>query len=43
MRNNCMVRPLKMSVLLLSVYPLLGQALLHSQNSLILLIIGLHQ
>ena len=37
----CMVRPFEMAVLLLSVRPLLHQALLHSHNYTVLLIIGL--
>ena len=38
-----MVRPFKVAVLLLSLHPLLDQALLHSQDFPIPLIIGLHQ
>ena len=39
--DRCMVRPLKMAVLLLSVHALLDQSLLHSHDYPILLIIGL--
>ena len=39
--DRCTVRPLKMAVLLFSAQPLLGQAMPHSHDSPILLIIAL--
>lgn len=41
--GECMVRPFKMAILSLSVHSLFHQALLHSQDYPILLIIGLNQ
>ena len=41
--DPCVVRPFKVAVLLLSLHPQLHQALLHSHDYPILLIIGVNQ
>ena len=42
-KDPCMIRLFKMALFLLSVYPLLDQALLQSYDSPIILIIGVNQ